>query len=84
MTYTELFEAELRRKPDHMILPYKDIVSGELHREVGGYPARSHHMPQCCQAMYNMMAGDDEVLEAPPSGKGAYVKVRYYKKNHCK
>ena len=82
MTYTELFEAEIGQKLSTMILPYKDIVSGELHREVGGYPSSSHHMPQCCQAMYNMMAGDDEILSAPPSGKGAYVKVRYYKRNH--
>ena len=81
-TYTEIFESKIAEKLKGMILPYKDILSRDIHIECGGYPGPNHHMPQCCTAMYNMMSGDDEVLSAPPSGKGAYVKIRYYKRNH--
>lgn len=55
---------------------------GDENRFIDLYPGPNHRMPQCCDAMYKMMAGDDEVLSAPPSGKGAYVMVRYYKRNH--
>lgn len=81
-TYTDIFMEKIAEKLNGMILPYKDIVSRDIHIECGGYPGPNHRMPQCCDAMYKMMAGDDEVLSAPPSGKGAYVKVRYYKRNH--
>lgn len=83
-TYTELFKEKIAEKIYGMILPYKDILSRDIHMECGGYPGPKHHMPQCCDAMYQMMAGDDEIISAPPSGKGAYVKVRYYKRNHPK
>jgi hypothetical protein len=33
--------------------PYVDIVSGEVHRLVGGYPGRNHKMPTCCKVMYD-------------------------------
>ena len=62
---------------------YVDIISGDIHRQVGGYPGRNHSIPTCCDVMYAAMNGDDEVLYAPPKKRGATVKVRYYKKNHC-
>ena len=81
-TYTRLFEEEIARRLRRSVLPYTDLVSRDIHIACGGYPGPGHHMPQCCQAMYNMMRGNDEIISAPPSGKGAYVKVRYYKQNH--
>ena len=57
---------------------YIDIVSGDVHRKLGGYPNRNHAMPTCCDAMYELMKPGDEIIEAPPKGKGATVKVRYY------
>lgn len=34
---------------------YVDIVSGDVHRSVGGYPSpdSNHRMPLCCEAMYD-------------------------------
>ena len=55
-----------------------DIVSGDVHRKLGGYPGTYHRMPICCDAMYELMKPGDEIIEAPPKGKGATVKVRYY------
>ena len=55
-----------------------DIVSGDIHRKLGGYPSTNHRMPICCDAMYELMKPGDEIIEAPPKGKGATVKVRYY------
>lgn len=55
-----------------------DIVSGDVHRSVGGYPGTNHRMPVCCDVMYSMMKGADEILYAPPKGKGATLKIRYY------
>ena len=57
---------------------YIDIVSGDVHRKLGGYPGTNHRMPICCDAMYERMKPGDEIIEAPPKGKGATVKVRYY------
>jgi hypothetical protein len=36
-----------------------EINSGQLHREVSGYPSLNHRMPTCCAAMKSeMRAGD--------------------------
>ena len=37
-------------------------------------------MPTCCLAMMDLMSDNDVVLDAPPSGKGATLKIRYYKR----
>lgn len=57
---------------------YLDVVSGDLHRLVGGYPGQNHKMPTCCQVMYRNMKPGDQVLYSPPSGKGATLKIRYF------
>ena len=59
-----------------------ELVSGDIHRELGGYPDPNHRMPSCCNAMRNLMSNDDEVLYSPKKGNGATLKIRYYKKNH--
>ncbi len=53
------------------------IVSGDLHRKVGGYPSRNHSMPSCCSAMYDKQTVGDEILDKPPSGFGASFRIRY-------
>lgn len=82
ISYTKVFEEKVSQELNNMLLPYIDLISRDIHISCGGYPGPKHHMPQCCQAMYNMMRGDDMVLSAPPSRKGAYVTVRYFKRNH--
>ena len=57
---------------------YVDIVSGDIHRNLGGYPGKNHRMQSCCRAMYEAMNTKDEVLYAPKSTYGATVKIRYY------
>jgi hypothetical protein len=56
---------------------YVTINAGELHRRVGGYPSHSHRMPLCCDAMYHERQNGDEIIAAPPKGKGARLTIRY-------
>lgn len=53
------------------------VVSGDLHRLVGGYPGKDHRMPLCCQVMRTEMHGGDEVVSEPSSGQGATLSVKY-------
>lgn len=61
-------------------LLFKIIVSGDLHRKVGGYPAKdgNHRMPICCDVMKKFMKSKDKILHAPLKGKGATLKIKYY------
>ena len=56
---------------------FVDVTSGHLHRQTGGYPGANHRMPVCCEVMYRTMKAGDQVLSAPPKGKGASVTIRY-------
>jgi 5-methylcytosine-specific restriction protein A len=56
---------------------YVDVLAGDLHRRVGGYPGKAHNMPGCVAVMKAEMQPGDEVVNAPPSGKGASVIIRY-------
>jgi 5-methylcytosine-specific restriction protein A len=58
-------------------LTFVEIISGELHRGLGGYPGPTHRMPSCCAAMRAEQRGGDETLHAPPSGQGATLHIRY-------
>ena len=53
------------------------LVSGYIHRKVGGYPGSNHRMPLCCNVMKDMMRLGDVVLKEPPSGQGASLKINY-------
>lgn len=53
------------------------VNSGALHRALGGYPGLNHQMPSCCDAMYEEMRAGDEIVEAPPQGRGATLIIRY-------
>ncbi len=54
-----------------------EVVSGDLHRLVGGYPGHDHRMPACCQVMKSNMKPGDSVVAGPPSGQGASLAIRY-------
>jgi 5-methylcytosine-specific restriction protein A len=58
-------------------VPYLDVKSGDLHRQVGGYPASNHRMPVCCAVMRKNMKVGDSVLYEPPKGNGATLQIRY-------
>ena len=60
-----------------LCLSFVGIASGDLHRLVGSYPGEYHRMPVCCDVMNDEMMPDDEILQAPPKGKGATLIVRY-------
>ncbi len=53
------------------------LISGDVHREIGGYPGINHAMPSCCKAMRELMEDNDEILYQPPKGNGATLKIRY-------
>jgi 5-methylcytosine-specific restriction protein A len=57
--------------------PFVDVVSGDLHREVGGYPGPDHRMPVCCSVMQRQVRPGDLIVDAPPKGKGATLTIRY-------
>lgn len=69
--------SEVLRAAEQQSRTHVDIKSGDLHREVGGYPGPDHRMPCCCAAMRSMMQDGDVILEQPPKGKGANLIVRY-------
>lgn len=54
-----------------------EVTSGDLHREVGGYPGPDHRMPSCCNVMTSRMRAGDIIVSQPPKGKGATLTVRY-------
>ncbi len=53
------------------------VNSGEVHREVGGYPGTNHRMPMCCDAMYSFQRSGDRVISTPLKGKGASLTIEY-------
>jgi hypothetical protein len=54
-----------------------EINSGQLHREVGGYPRQNHRMPMCCAVMISEMSAADAILHEPPKKQGASLTIRY-------
>lgn len=78
----EKFQKIIDEKLSKISSEYIDLNSGEIHREVGGYPSNNHRMPICCEIMYASMKGSDYVLSAPPKGQGASLTIRYFKINH--
>lgn len=56
-----------------------ELVSGDIHRKLGGYPNnRSHQMPSCCKAMRDTMQPGDQIISGPDKGNGASLKIRYH------
>jgi 5-methylcytosine-specific restriction protein A len=53
------------------------ICSGDLHRQLGGYPGPNHRMPDCCQVMRRLMVGADSIVEAPPKRNGVTLVIGY-------
>ena len=53
------------------------VVSGDVHRALGGYPGKTHQMPVCCQVMYKEQRTGDRVVAAPPKGQGATLSIEY-------
>ena len=76
----ELKLSKLLVDAENKKLEFVDIVSGDLHKSVGGYPIKNgnHRMPVCCQVMKDLMKYGDHILHGPPKGQGATLKIRYY------
>ena len=68
---------ELLKQATQKGLLHIDIKSGDLHRKLGGYPSSSHRMPICCSVMKAAMRDKDEIMNAPSSGQGASLVIRY-------
>lgn len=76
----EDFEIALQRRIQRAKKQAKRSVgvrSGDLHREVGGYPGPDHRMPLCCAVMKEAMREGDTVESSPESGQGASLLIRY-------
>ena len=70
--------AELKKISRQGGEPFLLITSGDLHKIVGGYDTTNHRMASCCDAMYDAMHTGDEIIQAPPKGKGASLTIKYY------
>ena len=68
------FIAEIIERYRQDGLPYVDIVSGEIHKQM----KLSRKMPSVCSAMYAHMKENDVVLHTTPSGKSSTIKIRYF------
>lgn len=59
---------------------YIELTSGNINREIGGYPGRNDNMPSCCDAMREFMIKGDIIIYEPNKGKGASLSIRYHKR----
>jgi hypothetical protein len=76
----EEFQVTLRawmQGAEHASETTVEINSGQLHREVGGYPGQNHQMPMCCAVMRSEMSAGDAILQEPPKKQGASLTIRY-------
>lgn len=76
----EVFQDQLNalfKNATNQELSFIDITSGDLHREVGGYPGRNHRMPTCCYVMKGSMKSGDTIQSQPEKGQGATLVIRY-------
>jgi transcriptional regulator with XRE-family HTH domain len=53
---------------------FVDVVAGDLHREVY---SEGNRMPVCCSVMERERSSRDQILHAPPKGKGSTLTIRY-------
>ena len=70
---TKDFEEKLSkifRKAKNEGKSHIDIVSGDLHRSVGGYPKYSHRMKNCCRVMKKVMKKIDSADAKCVDGMG--------------
>ena len=68
---------QIMQEPQEVSLPFVDITAGEVHREAGDYAGHNHRMPICCGLLKNEMRSGAVILDSPPSGQGASLKIRY-------
>lgn len=60
-------------------LPFVELIAGDIHRKLGGYPNNGkHQMPSCCKAMRDTMRPGDKIIYEPPQGKGPSLRIKYY------
>lgn len=81
MTTKEIFCEKLREVFARAVAHGKshvEVTARDLHIAAGNYPdPKRHRMPLCCDVMYNEMVEGDKVIDAPPKGKGASLRIRY-------
>lgn len=53
------------------------VQSKELHKMVGGYPAKNHRMPVCCSVMRDRMQKGDKILPNLLKKDGASLQIHY-------
>jgi 5-methylcytosine-specific restriction protein A len=56
---------------------FVEVRSGDLHKNLGGYPGHNHQMPTCCDIMKQVMGKNDAILKQPAKGRGANLIIRY-------
>ena len=53
---------------------FLDVVAGDLHHQVY---TQGNRMPVCCSVMERERGSRDQILHAPPKGKGSRLTIRY-------
>ena len=74
------FEREIRRiwaEAQVKGLSCINIVSGDVHRVLGGYSGSNNRMPNCCRVMRQLMKPDDRIIHETPSGQSSTLTIQY-------
>jgi len=59
-------------------LSFVEVRSGDLHKNLGGYPGPNHRMPICCSVMRSVLDSEDIIVTSPLKGNGANLVIRYH------
>lgn len=59
--------------PDEVL---RILSAKEIHSFIGGYPGANHRIPNCCNAMRQLMIDGDEIIESPQDGANFMIKYK--------
>jgi hypothetical protein len=57
-------------------LDFKILSAKEIHTFIGGYPGNNHRIPNCCNAMRQLMIAGDEIIGLPNDGANFTIKYK--------
>jgi hypothetical protein len=55
---------------------FKILSAKEIHSFIGGYPGTNHRIPNCCNAMRQIMIAGDENIGSPQDGANFMIKYK--------
>ncbi len=65
-------------RAEEMNLAAVTIKAGDFHKLLGPAGGNENRMPICCDVLYKNMQPGDEIIYAPPKGKGSRLTIRFH------